>query len=99
MIRSMLSDLEARYKDLAKGRLEKEEKKREEKQKQEKQGEESEPVLKRKERETKRSEKRKKDEDEEVCEGREVREQVTPLMTGARTKVYRPLLSRPTCGE
>lgn len=100
MIGSMLSDLEARYKDLAKARLEKEEKKEEEEQKEEekeKPGEKKDPVQKKKEGEMKRSEKRKKDEDEEVCEGREVREQVTPLMTGTRTKVYRPLLSRPTC--
>ena len=52
----------------------------------EEQGGSQEPVMK----------KVREEDEEEVLE---VREQVTVLMSGTRSKVYCPLLSRPTCGE
>lgn len=131
MVRGMLSDLETRYKDLAKAKLEKvaeEEKQGEEelvkktegeeelgerKEPGQEEGEEQEikkkPEQKRTEEEESkefvlrgrkgehRASKKRKEVDE--CKGLEVKEQANPLMTGTRTKVYRPLLSRPTCGK
>lgn len=84
MTRSMLRDLETCYEKLVKAREERKEKGGEQEQ-----TENTEPEVKKM---------RKEDEEEEKNEGWKVKEQVTPLMSGTRSRVYRPLLSRPTCG-
>ncbi|KAG0696643.1 tRNA pseudouridine(38/39) synthase [Chionoecetes opilio] len=74
-------ELETRYKNSIKARGKKRGKKGEDK-----------------EAESKEPEKKMRNAEEEVeDEGWEVKEQATPLMSGTRSRVYRPLLTRPTC--
>lgn len=96
MTRSMLKDLEIRYKKIIRVK-EKRKGKREEKQ-----PEDNEPEVKKikmEEEKLPRSHESEKIRMEEEDEEWKVKRQPTVLMSSTRCKVYRPLLSRPTCGE
>ncbi|KAK8392343.1 hypothetical protein O3P69_014590 [Scylla paramamosain] len=96
MTRSMLKDLEIRYKKLIRARETRKGKKEEEKL-----PGNNEPEIKKMKIEEEKlpgnNESEMKMKMEEDDEGWKVKEQPTVLMSSTRCKVYRPLLSRPTC--
>ncbi|XP_045106775.1 tRNA pseudouridine(38/39) synthase-like [Portunus trituberculatus] len=91
MTRSMLKDLEGRYERLIRVR-----EKRKGKEDEEKQPGNNEPEMKKMKRDEENNEEVKMRMEEED-EGWRVKEQPAVLMSGNKCKVYRPLLTRPTC--